>query len=125
MSQATQLTQVVKGRYKGMVEEANKEKALKQVAEANLSEKTLELSSVQCRVTTTENAWEVAKKTVEQLQTKLDEIEVKLIEASNVISAWDKELADLKETLKNSEQVFCNMGFKDTENSARLVIFQS
>ena len=38
------MTHVVEGRLKGVMEEADKEKALKQVAEANLKEKTLELN---------------------------------------------------------------------------------
>ena len=96
-----------------VVLDVDKEKALKQVAKANLNEKTLELSSMQRRVTTTENAQEVAWRAVEQLQMMLDETEVKLAEASNVVSAQDKELTDLKETLNNYEQVYYNMGFKD------------
>lgn len=38
------------------MEEADKEKALKQVVEVSLNEKTLELNSVQHRATTTERA---------------------------------------------------------------------
>lgn len=55
----------MEGWYKGMMEEADKEKALKQVVEANLNKKALELCSVQHKVTTAENAWEVAEKTTE------------------------------------------------------------
>ena len=47
---------MVEGRLKGMMEEANKEKALKQVAKANLNEKTLELNSVECRATIAKRA---------------------------------------------------------------------
>lgn len=54
---------------------------------------------------------------------KLGEAEVNLVEVFSNISTRDKELADLKETMKNREQVFYNMGFKDTENSAGAVIF--
>lgn len=61
------MTYVVEGWYKGMVEEANKENALKQVAKANLSEKTLELILVQRRVTTGKSARKVAEKTTKQL----------------------------------------------------------
>jgi len=43
----------------------------------------------------------------------------------SLISAHNKELADLKETLNSYEQVYYNTGFKDAENSARLVIFQA
>jgi len=37
--QASQLTHVVEGRFKGIMEEVDKEKALKQVAKATLNEK--------------------------------------------------------------------------------------
>lgn len=43
-------------------------------------------------MTTAENAWEVAKKTLELLQTRLDEIEVKLVNASSIMLAREKEL---------------------------------
>ena len=42
--QATQLTHDVEGWLKGVMEEADKEKALKQVVEATLNEKVLELA---------------------------------------------------------------------------------
>lgn len=41
-----------------------------------------------------------------------------------MVSASDKELADLKETMKQFEQVFY-MGFIDAENSCGLVIFKA
>lgn len=41
------MNHVVEGRFEGIMEEADKEKALKQVAEANLNKKTLELSLMQ------------------------------------------------------------------------------
>jgi len=41
------MTHVVEGRLKGIIEEADKEKALKQVAEASLNEKTLELNAME------------------------------------------------------------------------------
>ena len=47
LSQTAQMTLVVEGRLKGIIEEANKEKALKQVVEANLNEKTLELNAME------------------------------------------------------------------------------
>ena len=47
LSQTAQMTLVVEGRLKGIIEEADKEKALKQVVEANLNEKTLELNAME------------------------------------------------------------------------------
>ena len=41
------MTHVVEGRLKGVMEEADKEKVLKQVAKASLNEKTLELNVVE------------------------------------------------------------------------------
>ena len=101
-----------------MMEEVDKEKALKQVAEANLNGKNLgaELGVAQgdydreCPGSCLEGG-RTATNDASLLQCCL---EVKLAEASNVVSAQDKELTDLKETLNNCEQVYYNMGFKDT-----------
>ena len=40
------MTHIVEGRLNGMMEKVDKEKALKQVVEASLKEKTLELNVV-------------------------------------------------------------------------------
>ena len=55
----------------------------------------------------------------------LGEAEVKLDKVSNIVSTQDKELANLKEKMKNCEQVFYNIRFKDVENSTRAVNFQA
>lgn len=107
------------------MEEADKEKVLKQIAEVSLNEKTLELNVMERRVVTTERAHELAKQKAEDLQGKLSEVEVKLTEAVSLVFARDKELADLKEILKTCEQVYYNIGFKDVENWAGPVIFQA
>ena len=60
-SQVAQLTYMVEGRLNGMMEEAGKEKALNQVAEASLNEKTVKLNAVECRPTTTERAQELVE----------------------------------------------------------------
>lgn len=125
LSEAAQLTHVVEGHLKGMMEEVDKEKALKQVTEVSLNKKTLELNSVERQPITVERAQELAKQKVEDLQGKLEEAEVNLAKVSSIVSARDKELADLKETMKNCGQVFYNMGFKDTKNLAKAVIFQA
>lgn len=95
------------------------------MVEANLNKKTLELSSVQRQAITTETTWELAEKRAEELQGKLNETEVKFYEVSSIVSTQDKELVDLKETMKNYEQVFYNMGFKDVENLDGAVVFQA
>ena len=77
----------MEGQLKGMMEEANKEKVLKQVAKATLNEKTLELNSIERRAITAERARELAEQKVKDLQGKLGEAEVKLTEVSSIISA--------------------------------------
>ena len=59
----------------------------------------------------------MAEQKAEDLQGKLGEIEAKLAEAMSLVSARDKELADLKKTMKTWKQVYYNKGFKDAENS--------
>ena len=48
---------------------------------------------------------------------------MKLAKAVSLVSAHDKELVNLKETMKTCEQVYYNMGFKDVENSTGPMIF--
>ena len=103
----------------------DKEKALKQVVEANLNEKTLELNAMEWRATIVERARDLAKQRAEGLQGKLGEAEIKLTEATSIVSTYDKELADLKETMKTCSQVYYNMGFKYAENLAGVVVLQA
>ena len=106
------------------MEEADKEKALKQVAKATFNEKVLELATTEGKAITVERAQELAEQKMEDLQGKLEEAKIKLAEATSIVSGREKELANLKETMKICKQVFYNMGFKDTENLAGAVIFQ-
>ena len=58
---------IVLGRLKGMMEEADKKKALKQVAEASLNKNTLQLSTTKWRVNTVERARELVEQKAEGL----------------------------------------------------------
>ena len=80
----------MEGRLKGMMEESNKEKALKQVSESSLNEKTLELNVAKRRATTTEKARELAEQKAEDLQGKLGEAKVKLAKDSSIVFACNK-----------------------------------
>ena len=117
------MTYVVKVWPKGVMEEAEKEKALKQAAEASFNEKSLELNVVKRWAITAERAQELAEQKAKDLQGKLNEVKVKLAKAVSLVSAHDKELVDLKETMKTCEQVYYNIGFKDVENSTGPMIF--
>ena len=107
------------------MEEAGKEKALKQVVESNLSEKVIELATAEQRAASIERAWGSAEQTAEALQGKLRETKTKLAQVESIVLAFDKELVDLKETMKRCEQEFYNTSFIDAENSYCKVIFEA
>ena len=44
---------------------------------------------------------------------------------ASLVSADDKKLADLNNTMKTRNQTYYNKGFRDAENSAGLVVFQA
>jgi len=83
------------------------------------------LNAAERQATTAERAQELAEQRAKDLQGKLDDAKVKLAEVASIVFTRDKELADLKKTMKNCEQVFYNMGFKDAENLAEAVVFQA
>ena len=107
------------------MEEADKEKALKQVAETSLKEKTLGLNVMERWATTAEKALELAKYKTKGLQGKLGENEIKLAEMVSLASTHDKELANLKIMMKARKQTYYNKGFKNAENSVGPVVFQA
>ena len=59
------------------------------------------------------------------LQGKLGETETKLAQVESIVSAYDKELADLKEMIKRCEQAIYNMSFNDGENSCGAIVFKA
>lgn len=66
------------GQLKEAQEETDKEKALKQVAESCLQEKTLRLNVMERQLTTAKKALELAEQKASDLQGRLGEIELKL-----------------------------------------------
>ena len=98
------------------MDEANKEKAFKQVTKASLQEKTLGLNVMKRRATIAEKALELSKQKASDLQGKLEETKLKLAETASLFSARDKELANLKGMEKAQKQTYYNKGFRDAEN---------
>ena len=72
------MTYILKGRLKGAVEEADKEKALKEVFESTFQEQIAELVTAKRRFVEVERARVATKKRVADLEGKLGEVEVKL-----------------------------------------------
>ena len=72
-----------------------------------------------------EKALELVKQKASELQGKPGDIKLKLAETANILFARDKEFADFKGEEKAWKQTYYNSVFRDTENSAGPVIFQS
>ena len=49
---------------------------------------------------------------------------MKLVQAKSVNSAREKEVADLKAAVKESENKFYNIGFADIENSSEPIMIE-
>lgn len=116
---------MVEGRLKDAQEEADKEKALKQVVEASLKEKTSGLNVMERYVMTVEKAMEIAEQKANEASSKLGEIDLKLPETANLLFAWDKEFSNYKGGKKAWKQSYYDRDFRHIENSARPMIFQA
>ena len=72
-----------------MLEEVDKEKALKQVAESNLSEKVVELTIAKQRLALAKRSRGLSEQKAEELQYKLGAVETKLAQAEILVLAHD------------------------------------
>ena len=116
---------MMEDRLKSATEEADKEKALKEVAEATAREKSVAIQNAEERARIAEGTRILAEHKAVEMETKLGEIKLRLAEAESINSPSDKEIAELKVTLEEGENKFYNMGFTDAENSVEPVMFQS
>ena len=87
--QATQWAYVLDGWLKVVLEEVDKEKALKQVAESNLSEKVVELTTAKQRLALAKRSRGLSEQKAEELQYKLGAVETKLAQAEILVLAHD------------------------------------
>nr|POF20743.1 hypothetical protein CFP56_65271 [Quercus suber] len=111
------MTYILEGRLKGAVEEANKERALKEVSKSTLREQIVDLVAAERRFIKAGRAYAAVEKRVAYLEGKLGEAKVKLAQAESDILVREKEITDLKAAMTQSEEKFYNMGFIDVENS--------
>ena len=107
---------------KELAEDAEQEKALKDVAEASAKEKTKAVVTAKKKAATSEKAKVLAEKRSLELESRLGETELKLAEAVSLNTTQAEELADLKAALEACENKWYNKGFAEAENSVELVI---
>lgn len=106
MFQAVEISHVLEGLLKHVVQEAKVEKALKQVAESNIEEKNQVMAEGEMRAIATEKDKDSYQHKVSVLEGKLEDSDTQLAQALSVISSRDKELESLKADLEEAEQKY-------------------
>lgn len=106
------------------MEEAKRDKALKQVVEFSFWEKAQEVSRMEKKAITVEKSRDIANYKVSVLGGKLEESDTKLAQALIVISARDRGLQAMRLNLEQAKQKYY-VSFDDTECSNRVVIFEA
>ena len=104
---------------KELVEEAEREKALKDVANAMAWDKGKAVEVVE------KKARLLAKRKLVDMEAKLVEIELKLAQTEILNLAHVDEVADLKAVLEACEDKWYNEGFADAENSVEPIVHQA
>lgn len=77
------------------------------------------------RAAKVDKGWAATKKRAANLEGKLGDAEVRLAQLESVILARDKEVFDLKEAVRESEEKFYNMVFANSENSNEPIMLES
>lgn len=107
---------MMEDQLKYTAKEAEKEKALKEVAKVIIKEKSIAMKAVEEKAKELERARALVEKKATELETKLGKMEVRLVRTASIISVRDKEVVDLKATQEESEDKFYDMGFANAEN---------
>ena len=123
--QATQLTHILDERLKELVEDVEKEKALKDVAENMTKEKGKAVDVAEKRAQAAKKEWLVAEKKLAKVEAKLRGKKLKLTKAESLTFAQAEEIADLKAALDAFEEKGYNLGFADAENSVEPVVHEA
>ena len=101
--QAAQLAHILGGWLKELADDADREKALKDMAEVTVKEKTKTTATMEKKATASKKAKVAAEKRFFELEVKLGEIKLKLAEAASMNTARVEELAGLKAALEACE----------------------
>ena len=101
--QVAQLAHILDGRLKELADDADREKALKDVAEVTAKEKTKTTATMEKKATASEKARVAVEKRFSELEVKQGEIKLKLAEAASMNTTRVEELADLKAALEAYE----------------------
>lgn len=114
--QAEQLTHILGERLKEFIEDAEREKTLKDVANATAKEKGKATEVAEKKAQSSEKARLVAENKLAEAKTKLGGMELKPVEAKSLNLAHVDEITDLKVALKACKNKWYNEGFVDAKN---------
>ena len=110
---------------KELAEDVEREKALKDVAEAVSKERAKIAATTEKKAAASKKAKVLAEKRLANLEAKVGETELKLAEVENLNSAQAEDLADLRAALEGCESKWYNEGFVDAEDSVEPVISEA
>ena len=110
---------------KELAEDVEREKALKDVAEAVSKERAKIVATTEKKAAASKKAKVLVEKRLANLEAKVGETELKLAEAENLNSAQAEDLADLRAALEGCESKWYNEGFVDAEDSVEPVISEA
>ena len=95
---------IIKDRLKEAAKEANREKTLKDIAEATKKDKGKATEDAKKRAREVERAWVLAEEKLTEIDVKLGETEFKLVKAESLSLAQANEIAKLKAALEACEE---------------------
>ena len=102
--QTAQLTHVINERLKETTEDAEREKALKDIVIATIKEKGKAAEAIEKKAQFAEKARLVVEKKLTELEVKLGGTELKLVEAESLNLVQADEIADPKAALEACEE---------------------
>ena len=107
---------------KELSEDADWEKAAREVAAKTAKDETKAAEATEKRVTAAKKAKALVEKRSAELEVKQNEADLKLVEAISLNVAQAEGLANLRVALVACENKWYNEGFANAENFAELVI---
>ena len=108
-----------------LAEEAERERALKDVTDATARDKGKAAEGAKKKAQSSKKARLLAEKRSTELETKLWETELKLAQAESLNLAHVEEVAELKAALEACENKWYNEGFANAKNSVEPVVHQA
>ena len=110
---------------KELAEDADREKALKEVANTTTKEKSKAAEVAEKKAQSLEKAQCLTEDKLAKVEEKLGGVELKLAKAANLNLAQADEIANLKVAFEACESKWYDKGFADAERSMEPIVHQA